>query len=190
MKGRLHDEKSKCRKVMYDEQLKCKRLENEIQKLNSLEETNNDLRDKLKEALSKKSRATRLTAKAKKLASHRLEKWHIESERRCSAEDEVAHLNKSAMQMNKIIEEYRMVIEQSQKSKCCLKKEWANDEAAAALVLSPAGIDTSKLGDGGVIMTDTCNTAQKVRRILVDRIAGTYELDLHESLAKCMVWEC
>ncbi len=26
-------------------------------------------------------------------------------------------------------------------------------------------------------MTDTCNTAQKVRRILVDRITGTYELD-------------
>jgi hypothetical protein len=38
------------------------------------------------------------------------------------AEDEVAHINKSAMQMNKIIEEYRMVIEQSQKS----------NEAAAA----------------------------------------------------------
>jgi hypothetical protein len=29
------------------------------------------------------------------------------------------------------------------------------------LVPSPAGIDTSKLGGGGVIMTDTCNTAQK-----------------------------
>ena len=46
----------------------------------------------------------------------------IERERRRSAEDEVAHINKSAMQMNKIIEEYRMVIEQSQKS----------NEAAAA----------------------------------------------------------
>ena len=78
MKGHLHDEKSKHRKVMFDEELKCKRLENEIQELNSLEETNNDLRDELKEALSKKSHATRLTAKAKKLASHRLEKWHIE----------------------------------------------------------------------------------------------------------------
>ena len=133
MKGRLHDEKSKRRKVMFDEELKCKRLENEIQQeLNSLEETNNDLRDELKEALSKKSCATRLTAKAKKLASHRLKKWHIESERRCSAEDEVAHLNKSAMHMNNIIKEYRMVIEQSQKSKRRLKKEWANDEAAAA----------------------------------------------------------
>ena len=122
MKRRLHDEKSKHRKVMFDEELKCKQLENKIQELNSLEETNNDLRDELKDALSEKSRATRLTAKAKKLASHRLEKWHIEREHRSSAEDEVAHLNKSAMQMNKIIEEYRMVIEQSQKSKRRLKK--------------------------------------------------------------------
>ena len=54
------------------------------------------------------------------------------------------------------------------------------------LVPSPAGIDTSKLGDGGVIMTDTCNTAQKVRRILVDRIAGTYELDCMNHLQN--VW--
>ncbi len=55
--------------------------------------------------------------------SHQLEKWHIEHERRRAAEDKVAHLNKSAMQMNKIIEEYRMVIEQSQKSKRRLKKK-------------------------------------------------------------------
>ena len=54
------------------------------------------------------------------------------------------------------------------------------------LVPSPAGIDISKLGDGGVIMTDTCNTAQKVRRILVDRIASTYELDCMNHLRN--VW--
>ena len=54
------------------------------------------------------------------------------------------------------------------------------------LVPSPAGIDISKLGDGGVIMTDTCNTAQKVRLILVDRIAGTYELDCMNDLRN--VW--
>ena len=54
------------------------------------------------------------------------------------------------------------------------------------LVPSPAGIDTSKLGGGGVIMTDTCNTAQKVRRINVDQIAGTYELDCMNHLRN--VW--
>ena len=34
MKGHLHDEKSKRRKVMFDEELKRKRLENEIHDLN------------------------------------------------------------------------------------------------------------------------------------------------------------
>ena len=49
MKGRHQDEKSKHRKVMFDEELKRKRLENKIQQeLNSLEETNSDLRDELK----------------------------------------------------------------------------------------------------------------------------------------------
>ena len=54
------------------------------------------------------------------------------------------------------------------------------------LVPSPAGIDVSKLGNGGVIMTDTCNTAQKIRRILVDQIAGTYEPDCKNHLRN--VW--
>ena len=35
LKGHLHDEKSKHRKVMFDEELKRKRLENEIQDLNN-----------------------------------------------------------------------------------------------------------------------------------------------------------
>ncbi len=35
-------------------------------------------------------------------------------------------------------------------------------------------------------MTDTCNTAQKICRILVDMIAGTYELDCMNYLRK--VW--
>ena len=101
-------------------------------KLRSLNIDLSTTKDELTEALSKKRRATSLTAKARKLASHRLEKWHIERERRRAAEDKVACLNKSAMQMNQIIEEYRMVIEQSHKSKCHLIKEWANVEAAAA----------------------------------------------------------
>ena len=46
----------------------------------SLEETNNDLRDELKQALLDKFAVLRLTSKAKQLASDRLEKWHIEQE--------------------------------------------------------------------------------------------------------------
>jgi hypothetical protein len=43
---------------------------------------------------------------------------------------------------------------------------------------SPDEININKLGDDGVVMTDTCNAAQKIRRILVDMIDGlAYDLD-------------
>jgi len=132
-KEKLYIAKSKHRRAMQHQLDETQRTVSIVQNYaDSLQDANNDLRDELKEALSEKHRATSLTVKAKQLASHRLEKWHIERERRRAAEDEVACLNKSAMQMNKIIEEYRTVIEQSHKSKRRLMKEWANDEAAAA----------------------------------------------------------
>ena len=45
------------------------------------------------------------------------------------------------------------------------------------LVPSPDEIDIEKLGDGGVVMTDTCNAAQKLRRILVSIADGVFDLD-------------
>ncbi len=84
---------------------------------NMLEESNNDLRDELKQALFEKRCASSLTTKAKQLASDRLEKWHIERERRRDAEDEVARLDKLSKQMDQIIEENRLEIELSKKSK-------------------------------------------------------------------------
>jgi hypothetical protein len=56
----------------------------------------------------------------------------------------------------------------------------------AALIPSPDGIDLNKLGFDGVAMTDTCNTAQKLRRILVDRIDGMIDLDCTNHLRN--VW--
>ena len=38
-------------------------------------------------------------------------------------------------------------------------------------------IHIEKLGNDGVVMTDTCNGAQKLRRLLVDRIDGSHDLD-------------
>ncbi len=38
-------------------------------------------------------------------------------------------------------------------------------------------IDTSKLGDGGSFMADSCSTAQKLHRILIEKIPGTYGYD-------------
>ena len=55
------------------------------------------------------------------------------------------------------------------------------------LIPSPDGIDISKLGGDGVIMTDTCNnTAQKIRRILVDKVGGAWDLDCMNHLRN--VW--
>ena len=54
------------------------------------------------------------------------------------------------------------------------------------LVPSPDSIDINKLGGGGVVMTDTCNTAQKLRRILVECADGISDLDCMNHLRN--VW--
>ena len=41
------------------------------------------------------------------------------------------------------------------------------------LIPDPDSINIDNLGDGGTITTDTCNAAQKVRRLLVEYINGT-----------------
>jgi hypothetical protein len=42
---------------------------------------------------------------------------------------------------------------------------------------SADGIDVEKLSRGGTITTDTCNTAQKLRRILIDAIPRAFDFD-------------
>ena len=44
-----------------------------------------------------------------------------------------------------------------------------------SLVPSSAGIDSNKLRNGAAITTNTCNTAQKIRRILTEEISGSYD---------------
>jgi hypothetical protein len=56
----------------------------------------------------------------------------------------------------------------------------------AHLVPSETSIDINKLSDGGQITSDTCNTAQKVRRILTERITGSYDFDCMHHLRN--VW--
>jgi hypothetical protein len=103
-KDQLYVEKAKHRWAIQQQYDETQRAVSIVQNYaDSLEDTNNDLRDELKKVLFEKHQATSLTAKAKQLASNRLEKWHIERERRRAAEDEVTRLNKSAMQMNQII---------------------------------------------------------------------------------------
>jgi hypothetical protein len=129
----VYVEKAKHRQAMQEQFDETQQAVSMVQNYaNSLEETNDDLRDKLKQALFEKHRATCLTANTKQLASSRLDKWHIDRDRRRAAENEVARLNKSAMEMDLIIKGYRSEIEQSGKSTRRLKKEWANEEAAVA----------------------------------------------------------
>ena len=55
------------------------------------------------------------------------------------------------------------------------------------LIPSPDGIDIKKLGQNGLIMTDSCNTAQKARRLLQYKIGGmVFEFDCHHHLRN--VW--
>ncbi len=52
---------------------------------------------------------------------------------------------------------------------------------------SPDGIDIKKLGQHGLIMTDSCNAAQKARRLLQHKIGGNiFELNCHHHLRN--VW--
>ena len=52
---------------------------------------------------------------------------------------------------------------------------------------SPDGIDIKKLGQHGLIMTDSCNAAQKARQLLQCEIGGiVFEFDCHNHLRN--VW--
>ena len=47
-------------------------------------------------------------------------------------------------------------------------------------------ISTEKLSHGGTITTDTCNGAQKLRRIIVEKVGGMFEFDCMNHLRN--VW--
>ena len=63
-------------------------------------------------------------------------------------------------------------------------REFLDRPDLLAMIPLPNDITLSKLGDGGAVITDTCNAARKLRRILVDeKIEGTaYELDCFQHL--------
>ena len=55
-----------------------------------------------------------------------------------------------------------------------------------SLVPQESEIDPKKLSSGANVTTDTCNTTQKLRRILVETIGGCYKCDCMHHL--CNVW--
>ena len=55
------------------------------------------------------------------------------------------------------------------------------------LIPSPDGIDITKLREHGMIMMDSCNTAQKARQLLQHQIGSDiFEMDCHHHLQN--VW--
>ena len=96
----------------------------------TLEEENGELRSKVQAAIADKQTAERSSAKNKKLAKDRLEKWHAERHLRRVAQDHAAQQKKIATQMQQTTEKYEAFINKSEDTKRKLQKEWADEEAA------------------------------------------------------------
>jgi hypothetical protein len=102
MKGHLIEEKSKQRKIMIDEELKQKRLEDKIQALN---EWILDL-DKEREVAEANKRVVKEKCiAAVTLAQTRLHKWGKEWDKCCDAQDKIAEQAKAAKKQQKKIDE-------------------------------------------------------------------------------------
>jgi len=128
MKGRLRDEKAKRRKVMFDEELKCKKLKNEIQDLNDcIFELDEDR--KVAEANEKVVREKYYDTVRD--AQYRLHRWHQEREKRRDAENKMAELDKHAKKQDEmyahLLEDFNEITSDPKHS---MQKEWDDEEAA------------------------------------------------------------
>eukprot|EP00956_Cyclotella_meneghiniana_P030815 scaffold78775_cov36-Cyclotella_meneghiniana.AAC.2 len=128
---RVVAQKSKYRNLMQQQRDQAKDFATQVQNYEeSFLEENDDLRAKLKKALSDKRAAERQSRKDKLLAQSRLAKWHEERERRRTAEDYAAQEAKVAAALKLTVASYIARVESDQKTKRRMKKEW-DDEAAA-----------------------------------------------------------
>ena len=65
-------------------------------------------------------------------------------------------------------------------------REFTDRPDILLLIPDPDSIKIDKLGDGRTITTDTCNAAQKVRRMLVEYINETVNEQDEPSVLHCM----
>jgi hypothetical protein len=98
--------------------------------IESLEEENDELRAELKAAITDKRAAVRKSEKDQKLAKSHLDKWHAERLLRREFEDRAAEQEKVNQAMKNVLDKYQEIINESLETKCRLKKEWADEEAA------------------------------------------------------------
>ncbi len=132
IKGRLHNEKSKRRKVMFDEELKreelkCK-LENEIQELN---DWIFELDKERKVAEANKKVVREKYYNAVRDAQYRHHRWHQERDKRRDAENKMAELDKHAKKQEEmythLLEDFNEITTDPKRS---MQKEWDDEEAA------------------------------------------------------------
>ena len=125
MKGRLHDEKSKRRKVMFDEELKCKKLKNEIQDLN---DWIFELDEERKVAKANKKVVREKYYDTVRDAQYHLHRWHQEREKHHDAENKMAELDKHAKKQDEmyahLLEDFNEITSDPKRS---MQKEWDDE---------------------------------------------------------------
>ena len=128
MKGRLHNEKSKRRKVMFDEESKCKRMQNEIEELN---DWIFELDEERKVAEANEKEVREKYYNAVKDAQTRLHRWRQEREIRRDAENKMAEQDKHAKKQDEmyahLLEDFNEITSDPKRS---MQKEWDDEEAA------------------------------------------------------------
>jgi hypothetical protein len=128
MNGRLHDEKSKRFKVMFDEELKCKKLKNKIQDLN---DWIFELDEERKVAEANKKVVREKYYDTVRDAQYRLHRWHQERQKRRDAENKMAELDKHAKKQDEmyahLLEDFNEITSDPKRS---MQKELDDKEAA------------------------------------------------------------
>jgi hypothetical protein len=126
---RVYNHKMKQREIV-QKQINNATLNEQLMQnyIESLEDANAELSRELQCALSGKRASERQTAKARKIAAERLQKWHDERNKRKEAQDLAAKNEKAARDAEKLILEYK---ETTQDMRRQMQKEWADEDAAA-----------------------------------------------------------
>lgn len=116
---KLEEEISEANDLIYNQKIKHRRIvQQHIDEashnqqlmqnyIDSLEETNATLTEELRSAISEKHTAERKTAKAKKLAADRLQKWHDKRNQRREAQDLGTLHEKAAREYEAILQDYK-----------------------------------------------------------------------------------
>lgn len=116
-KDRLYSEKAKCRTLVQRQIDEAKRVEIMLKNYSeSLEEENVELRHELGTAIKEKRKAEQASHKSTQLAKDRLQKWHAEKQLRREAEDYVAKQEKSRIQLQDIVNNYKQMLTNSQET--------------------------------------------------------------------------